>query len=155
MTREIAADLGMPSGTVREQLVIGEANTNRQKATITVKGKRIPLIDFRHTGVDPSRGRGRGVTVKIGPPAKGRYPHAFLATMPSGHQGIFERTAGKFMRQQRATWKKKRQAIHELRAPSMSHVFAKYIPIGIARGEEALVTNLEHEMQFAMRSAAV
>lgn len=56
------------------------------EATITVKGLSFPLAAFRPV---PTK---RGVSVKI----KGRrvlFPHTFMATMPSGHVGVFARGA--------------------------------------------------------------
>ena len=86
----------------------------------------------------PSRGRGRGVTAKVGP-SRTRYPHAFLAQMRSGHLGVFQRVG------------RTRLPIRELRGPSIAHVFGKYVAVGIARGEEQLKKNLQSEFRFALR----
>jgi hypothetical protein len=135
-------------------MFIVEATSQRHRAQLGCRDTvRIPLIDFGARGPEPSRGRGSGVTYRMGGAQK-RLPHAFIARLASGHRGVFERTQGKFMRIQKRSWKKKRQAIHEKFGPSLPHVFAKLVPIGIARGVEALITNLEHEFQFAMREAA-
>lgn len=142
MTKAIAQDLGLQQQVVREELVIGEAKPTKLTATLTVRGKRIPLIDFRARGPEPSRGRGRGVTARL-PGGAGRYPHAFIATMRSGHRGVFQRTGAA-----------KRLPIHELRGPSLPFVFDKYIPLGLERCEAVLYKNLEHEFAFAMRAAA-
>lgn len=143
MVREVARDMGLKSGTVRDQVQIDEArpsqgDISRLRARLSVSGKRIPLIDFGARGPEPSRGKGRGVSAKL-PGGKGRYPNAFIATMRSGHRGVFARSTTK------------RLPIYELRGPSLPHVFTKYMPLGLARGQEALVTNLAHELRFALQ----
>ncbi len=153
MARAIAQELGLAVGVVRDQLAIGEATVSTQRATLTARGTRIPLIDFRARGPYPSRGRGAGVTASLPPPAAGRYPHAFIAVMPAGHRGVFERTPGKYMRRV-GRHGGRRQAIHELRGPSLPHVFEKYMPQGLAYAEAALAKNLDHEFAFVMRGAA-
>lgn len=60
--------------------------------TITVKGKGLPLYDFIVGPKLPGKGNRRAVRVRV----KGRtitLPHAFIATMPSGHVGVFARGA--------------------------------------------------------------
>jgi hypothetical protein len=143
MASAVAKDTGLKVGTIREQLRIEQAKPVEGKlaARITVSGKRIPLIDFRARGPEPSRGRGRGVSARL-PGGKGRYPHAFIATMKSGHRGVFQRRA------------QTRLPVYELHGPSLPHVFVKHIAVGLARGEESLAKNLAHELRFALRTAA-
>ena len=64
-------------------------NYYNASASVLYSGKKIPLFDFNAT----PRERIYGVTVwaqqkKSG---GGEFPHAFIATMRSGHKGIFER----------------------------------------------------------------
>ena len=140
MRRAMATDLGLKQGAVDKQFFVLNARPDKLKASLEVRGKRIPLIEFGARGPEPSRGKGRGVTARL-PGGKGRYPHAFIATMRSGHRGVFQRVRGT------------RLPIVELRGPSLPRVFRKYQAAGLQRGEEALRTNLEHELQFAMRQA--
>jgi hypothetical protein len=132
-----AKDLGLPVGTVREQMPIQKATPTRLLVRISTTGKRIPLIDFKARGPEPSRGKGRGVTARL-PGGKGRYPHAFIAVMRSGHRGVFQRTG------------RARLPVVELKGPSLPRVFDKFAPQGLARGEEALRKNLAHELRFAL-----
>lgn len=143
-----AKDLGLPVSVGKSQMKLDRATDTRQVVRITATGKRIPLIDFKARGPRPSRGKGRGVTAKL-PGGAGRYPHAFIAQMRSGHVGVFERSSSKFMRFQKSSWKKRRQAIRELRGPSFPKVFHKLTPEVLAHGEDVLRKNLLHELKFA------
>jgi len=148
MVREIARDIGLKSAAVRDALPVRLATANQPSATLAASLTRIPLIQFNARGPEPSRGKGRGVSYKL-QGGRNQLPHAFIATMGSGHRGVFARSETKFMRYQKPTWKKKRQAIQELFGPSLGHVFAKYHPLGLARAQEAFLTNFDHEMAFA------
>jgi len=86
----------------------------------------------------PSRGKGRGVTARLGGRTK-RYSNAFLATMASGHQGVFQRKTTA------------RLPIKELFGPSIGHVFLKLIDIGKARAIEQFGKNLVAELRFLAR----
>lgn len=60
-------------------------------ANVTILPQRIPLIYFRGT-----RQTQRGVSIKVKPTgARTRLKHAFIATMDSGHTGVFERNLDK------------------------------------------------------------
>ena len=126
MKREIASDIGIKVGTVASKLKISNASTMRLQASITASGRRIPLIDIV-TGKppEPSRGRGRGVSYRLGGQTR-TLPSAFVARMPSGHRGVFQRVA------------KPRLPIVELHGPSIVEVFKKKLPAGQKRAQEQL-----------------
>lgn len=155
MVRAVAADMGLKAGTVREQIKVQEARPVRDAemvARLSVSGTRIPLIEFGARGPEPSRGRGKGVTSRL-KGGEGRYPHAFLATMRSGHRGVFIRRPATSKRHGPKP-QRPQLPIYELRGPSLPHVFQKYFPLGLARGEEALATTLEHELTFRAGQSA-
>lgn len=143
MVREMSRDVGLKVSDVRDQVTVSPAHTQRLAAQIMTTGKRIALEKFGAKGAIPSRGRGNGVSYKIGSIRKS-LPNAFRARMPSGHIGVFERTPGKFMRSN-----PRRQAIHEKFGPSLPHVFRKFRAVGLARMKEQLIKNLRHEFRFA------
>lgn len=136
MVREIARDTGLKSSTVREAIPIRPATLGQPSATMSASLKRIPLIEFKAKGPEPSRGKGRGVSYNL-PSGAGRNPNAFLATMGTGHRGVFKRLT------------KARLPIIELFGPSLGHVFMKYRALGEARAQEAFVTNFDHEFVFS------
>lgn len=138
MVRVIAADLGLKAGDVRDHVVVKEARPDNLTATFFASGKRLPLIDFRARGPEPSRGKGRGVSARL-PGGAGRYPNAFIATMGSGHRGVFVRRPGSG-----------RLPITELHGPSIAQSFRKNVSIGAARAKEQLIKNIQSELRFAM-----
>ena len=75
-------------------------------------------------------------------PGKGKYPHAFIATVRRGQSNenlaVFERKG------------KGRLPIKKLHGPSVAHVFAKYLDAGMKAGEESLQKNLKHEFRYAL-----
>jgi hypothetical protein len=156
MSREIARDTGLNVGVVRKALPISQATLERAEAAFRAGFTRIPLIDFKAKGPEPSRGRGRGVSYRL-PTGKGRLPDAFLATMESGHRGVFRRAGkagsrtGRVMgalsqRKSRGAWSPNLPIV-ELYGPSLGHVFAKYRPMGMARTKEAFDTEFAHQMK--------
>lgn len=142
MSRSISKDLGLPVGKVRDQIVLRKARMDSLRARLTVSGARIPLVEFGARGREPSRGKGKGVTARIGGRVK-RYPHAFIATMASGHRGVFTRDP---IRRQRLP-------IIQLYGPSLPHVFDKYVQEGLRVADEEMKKNLRHEIQFTTQGA--
>ncbi len=88
MVKAIGADTGIQAKRIKADIRISElGDTGIQ---IEIKGNRLPLLEFKAKGPEPSYGRGRGVSYKL-TGGKGRDPHAFIATMRSGHRGVFKR----------------------------------------------------------------
>ena len=145
MTKLIGADTGLPAKRIKDAVRIDEVGDS--SIAIVVTGRRIPLIDFRARGPEPSRGKGRGVAYKL-PGGRGRDPHAFIATMPSGHRGVFKRAANSMARKTAKGWSA--GPIVESFGPSLVRVFEKFLPEGAIRGQQALLKNLRSEIDFAL-----
>lgn len=151
MVRVVASDIGVKQGVVKERIRTELATPERLRARIYANAKRIPLIDLGAKGPEPSRGRGRGVTVK----SKGgrqAIPNAFIATMRSGHRGVFQRVGGAGRRGPAPN--RSQLPIRELFGPSIWQVFRKLEHVGIARGREQLIKNLQSEFKFALAENA-
>lgn len=141
MVRVVSKDLGLPAKTTREAILVDKATPEQLTATFRASARRIPLIEFRARGNEPSRGKGNGVTAKL-PGGAGRYPSAFITTVgKGGHRGVFVRRG------------QKRLPIVELRGPSIWQSFETNMPAAIARINEQLPKNLQHELQFALSRA--
>jgi len=136
VVKAVAADTGLPQKNVERDLKIDKANPTAPQLTITVLGRRIPLIAFQARGPEPSKGRGRGVSYRL-PGARGRIANAFIATMPGGHRGVYKR---------RGTG---RLPIRELFGPSIPKVFEKFLGIFGTVSAQSFEKNLEHEIAFA------
>lgn len=136
MAKFMASDTGLKSSDIKAALRIRNATIDNPAASIGTKQlDRIPLVKFGATGPEPSRGRGRGVSAKM-QGARKRYKDAFLATMPTGHRGVYVRVAGAG-----------RLPIKQLYGPSLGRVFAKYRPEGVARISEQYEKELAHELK--------
>lgn len=152
LSTDIASDMGLKVGTVKDGITIEKATANNLAVRIIAKGARIPLIQFGARGPEPSRGRGTGVTAK-NPGGAGRYPHAFITTVGGQHRGVFERD-GRSRSRRGLPAGSPGLPIHELFGPSIVKVFEKMVPIGEARRTDVLVKNLQHEIEFALSRVA-
>jgi hypothetical protein len=139
MARPVSQSLRLAVGEVKKRVITIQATRTRLTGHIEASNKPIPIILFGATGPEPSRGTGRGVTAKT---QTRRYPHAFIATMRSGHRGVFQRVG------------KPRLKIRELREASVAAVWIKHEDIGQARGNEQLQKNLQHEVDFLLTKQA-
>ncbi len=148
MVRAIAGDIGVKQGIVKDRIRVEQATPERLRARLYANAKRIPLIDLGAKGPEPSRGRGRGVTVK-GAGGRQTIPDAFIATMKSGHRGVFQRAKGSSGRRGPAP-NRSELPIRELFGPSIWKVFTKFQVLGIEKGREALIKNLQSEFRFVL-----
>lgn len=79
-----SAGYNLSTGRILSEISVEKASVTRPVATLRASGKPIPLIEF------DARQTPEGVTVAV---KNGRklIPGAFIATMPSGRPGVFER----------------------------------------------------------------
>jgi len=142
ISRVISKDMGIKVSEVRDRINILNATLTALRVVIYASAKRIPLIQFKASGPEPSRGRGRSVR------AGGKsYPGAFIATMGSGHRGVFIRSGAS--RRSAGAWSLN-LPIAELTRASIAHVFKKHEQVALDRVLEQLGKNLGHELAFEM-----
>lgn len=86
--REMTKKYSFKSSEVGKTIAVYKAHSGRVEATVLSSGKRTPLLAMG------ARQTKKGVTVKV---SKGRklIPSAFIATMKSGHKGVFKRLTSK------------------------------------------------------------
>ncbi len=137
MARAVAKDMGIKVGTARAAIKVEKATGASLAVRIVAKGKRLPLIDFKARGPEPSRGRGRGVAYVMRGERK-RLDHAFIATVGAGHRGVFIRTGPR------------RLPIKQLAGVSIAKSFENQIEAGAARRNEVLFQKVEHEIEFEL-----
>lgn len=157
ITKAVAADMGLGQRFIKKEIVVDKATRMKPSVALTIAGRRIPLIGFQARGPEPSRGRGRGVSYRLRG-SRGRVPEAFIATMRSGHRGVFKRKGslgrkvhgprGYVGRGGTARAQGGRLPIMELHGPSMPHVFEKFIPKFRDAAQESLVKNLQSEIRW-------
>jgi len=139
--RDVAKDMGIGVSGVKDALEIGKANQANLVARLKSQGFRIPLIDMKARGPEPSRGRGRGVSAIVRG-TRTRFPRAFIATMRSGHRGVFERTGVG------------RLPILEKFGPSIAYVFSKAVPRRANETAATVLKNVQHEIEFEIQRLA-
>jgi Prophage minor tail protein Z (GPZ) len=147
--RTIATDIGIPVTAVRKSLALTKANFATLRGVITITGRRIPLIELKASGPEPSRGRGRGVSYAIGGERR-RVGSAFIAEMQSGHRGVFKRV-GQSARRSAGAWSKNLPIV-ELRGPSIPHVAGQRRILEALKtlGARTLGKNLQSEIRFLL-----
>jgi hypothetical protein len=135
--RAISADLGgIKQSHIRDGILVVRATPGKLEASLNVTGKRLPLIDFK------AKQTATGVAYQL-PTGRDFVPHAFIATMRSGHRGVFLRRG------------RKRLPIAELRGPSLPRVFTRERILAAVRAstKSEFSKNLTHEMSFLTKSA--
>jgi len=103
----LADDIGIVQKESRKHLRINRARWTELQASIVATGRRLPLMALKAKQVK------KGVTYRKQGGGRGRVQSAFIATMRSGHKGVFKRQG------------KQRRPIQELFGPSIPHVFVK------------------------------
>jgi hypothetical protein len=146
IVRAVAADTGITQKNIKSEIALDKATRSLPRVSVTIKGRRIPLIAFQARGPEPSRGRGKGVSYRL-PTGRGRIGDAFIATMRSGHRGVFRRKPGGTRHGSTPT--RPQLPIKELRGPSLPHVFEKKLDVFRNAAQESLVKNLRSEISFA------
>jgi hypothetical protein len=96
-SKKIRERYNLKARVIKAQMKIYKASPRRLFAQIIATGRRIPLIEFGATAVNPwniagrpHRRGGGGVRARV-LRARTLYRGAFIATMPSGHRGVFTR----------------------------------------------------------------
>ena len=116
---------------IRRQIKIFKSHKRKLTATLAVKNKAIPLIKFNARGPYPSRGKGQGVSYKIGGTRR-RRRHAFIAKIKGkGKRGVFQRAG------------KDRLPIYELFGPSIHRVFRDTVNVVRVRAARQLPRELK------------
>ncbi len=85
VSRQVADELNIKVGIVRNSLSLIRASRGSVNAGIGMS-RRHGVINAMNLGAARQNSRG----VRVG---RRQYDHAFLATMPTGHRGIFRRTS--------------------------------------------------------------
>jgi Prophage minor tail protein Z (GPZ) len=127
----------VPSADIKESLHIEPARPEHLEAAMVAAGKPLKMIEF-----NPRASRA-GVSVQIGGKTE-VYRHAFLATMKTGHRGVYERRGAQ------------RLPIRELYGPSVPGMLKRsdVLPNLTAYMESRLLVNLAREIDRRARRNA-
>ena len=128
--RTVSKDMGLAVSVVRKASVMTPPSAQILEGILRVSLRRIPLINFKAKGPEPTRGKGRGVSYRSSGGRKS-IKSAFIATMPSGHRGVFKRAD------------RRRMPIKQLYGPSAGRVADLHRKAIAARGAEAAEKELD------------
>jgi hypothetical protein len=139
-----AAGYGIKAAAIKQKITISHASIGQPTVTLRVYKKSIPLIHFS------ARQTQSGVSVNVKNGRKIIYG-AFIATMPTGHKGVFVRVGDKHKKNSKGI--RSGLPIKELFGPSIGSAFSNEI---VQRAlvkliHEKFPTILEHEIKFAGR----
>ncbi len=148
MVSVVSKDMGLKAALVSEKMTIKQARELIPVAILSASQKKIELIEFRATGPDPSRGKGRGVSVYL-QGARVRYPKYFISRgRKSGKRHVFERVE---QGRQRGPLPQRSQLPVRIKyGPSIYLVARFHRQVGIDRGREQLIKNLKSEFKWAL-----
>lgn len=82
---DVREQIDIKAGDVRDRMRIERASPSKLSGAVVIDRKAIPLIDFK------ARQGKKGVTVSVRKGQRELLRGTFIATMKSGHVGVFER----------------------------------------------------------------
>ena len=139
--RGITGQINLPSNIVSRYLKLHRSTVNTLAARIELSGHRIPAAKFKGRRLV----RGASYQIRKGQARKTllykRTDPIFWGVMPSGHEGIFTRPAGK------------RYKIHELLGPSISTAWSKtpgLVRSTIDNANQNLAARIRHEIKYEL-----
>lgn len=153
LASKVGREMGIKVGDAKDSFPITPATQKSFTARISASAKRVPLYKFGAKGAQPSRGKGRGVTVH-----GKRYPQAFIATMPNQKLGVFQRVGAvpagasgpsASRRRSRGAWSPN-LPIYQLMGPSVWHAAKRHVPEALQRANDSLIKNLRSEIRYAL-----
>jgi hypothetical protein len=134
----IAKDMSVKQKDIRSSITLLKATRIKLQAIVQARGQRLPIIKL-----DPHATQTNiGVTYKGQNGQRKQIAGAFIATMKTGHRGVYKRAPGA-----------KRLPIMELHGPSIPHVFCQ---AKITQALEETVNTrwpviFQHEVEFELQ----
>ncbi len=169
-SKEIRKEVAVKAKNVNKTFKVYKASAKRQKlaAGLESAGRALPLIAYQ------TRQLKKGVSVNVSKDTgKSVVPHAFIAQMPSGHKGVFQRQVrsedsdrdipytgkSKLTSEQfgaiRGKSKKYALPIKELYGPSVPSIFKRKDLMSRVKvkAQERFNTNFDREMKFLLEKS--
>jgi hypothetical protein len=139
----------LPVGQIKAGIRVVKASAAQQTAALVCKGRPIPLINFS------ARETAKGVSVSVKGGRK-TILGAFVATMPTGHRGVFQRVGSSHKRTVKGgkvVWSG--LPIKELYGPSLPSAFANEVVQSSLQKfiAEKFGANFSHELDYLMGKA--
>jgi hypothetical protein len=149
--REITRDYNVTRKAAAPAFSLIRATWAELAAEVKASGSGLRLYGFKPRPSAPGRTKAKGVSIVIKKGVRKTIAGSFIARMPSGHVGVFQRVPGKFMRHVGPRGGR-RQAIKELTTLSVpAMVGAKAIQAALEKQLNArFVTALQHEVDYTL-----
>lgn len=144
LKRRTAEEIELPKGEVAKGIGRRHASFANLAGAVDALPYRPSLTKFKGT-----RQLKRGVKYRIGSEGFKTIGHAFIATMKSGHRGVFQRATfvkGQFISM---VGKPSREAIYELRGPSIWQVIT-HTPGLLTEANQKAAENLSKQVNVYM-----
>jgi len=146
----IRKTVNVKAKAVNKSLKIERAKKGKPVARIQSTYKAIPVIEF--SGVRQTK-KGVSVRMRKDMPRK-LFRGAFIATMKSGHKGVFRRLGKQYLKRWSPGRKQTRGTenlpIKELYGPPVHNIFGDKINEIIRVSDGVLEKNLDHEIKFEL-----
>ena len=140
---------GLKIRDIRKRIWLVKANRRKLHAVLIGGKVGWPLIDFGavQTGKAPKPGGG----VDVADLAMS-IPHAFIARMPSGHEGVFLRTGAKAIMSRGAFMGRRREPIKEQRSRDITEIVERTaaMPEILQLGQATLSKRVVAEMELIL-----
>lgn len=141
-SRRIREKKGIQAGQVDRALTMLFPSSKEAFVwSLVAKAKPLPLIAFG------ARQTKTGVSVEVTKGSRRILRHAFIATMASGHKGVFMREGPKRIASKGRYVGKKRQPIHEAFTASVASALGQASPEVMERGRSVFRATLERMMK--------
>ena len=145
--RVMPAGYNIKIGAIKKQLVIRKASSGELQAYLKAQGKPIPLINYG------ARQTASGVSVNVKGSRK-MIKGAFIATMPTGHKGVYVRVGAghkRVMKNGKVVWTG--LPIKQLFGPGIPKAFGnETVQRALAEMIQAKFPEVfAHELSFALR----
>lgn len=139
---------GKSARSVLKRLKLSGATYSNWRAFITISKRRLGVVDLK---AKPTK---KGVTYKKVGAGRKSIRHAFIARMPSGHRGVFLR-AIHAKKQYIPMKSKKKEAIYELRGPSLAQLWTAGMDAEVnriqAKSAQRLSKNIHDQVNLILK----
>ncbi len=133
IARQTAQSLNVRVGAIRKDLIILRAKGNNPNAGVAL-GKTSGVIKATELGSPRQNKQGTRV-------GKRQFDKTFIATMPSGHRGVFRRKG------------KSRLPIQEVQLVTTGRIASVMETLANKQAMSRFETLFEHELKYAMKAA--
>lgn len=146
--RQVRKDYTVKAGRVNQTISVTRSSPEKLISSITSRGESIPLYDFKVSPKTINPRRKTKVSVEVRRGSRSALDSAFIARMPNGKVGVFERT-GEFSIAQQGRYRgQRRENIEQKFGPAVPVMMNSDSVVSAIqkRAEEQLEDRIPHEL---------